>query len=211
MPRCTAPLVSLAAAGTLIPGLTFRQRGGVTILERTPAHAAPHSQIAHARQLCTTALATRWPELPDSDRTSWNQIVPWAGPTPYHAYLHINLSRIFKGLPTSTRWPIQYIDPPANLSAVTAWYSPNHARFYINSPTIAPRDFDVAWRTQTLPARRSPYTLVGIWNRHGQSGNHRHDETNIPPGTWYYYFTGYRTAYGQYPGLGWYTVTIPAP
>jgi hypothetical protein len=211
MPRCTAPLVSLAAAGTLIPGLTFRKRGGVTILERTPAHAAPHSQLAYARQLCTTALAQRWRELEDSHRTSWNQIVPWAGPTPYHAYLHTNLSRIFKGLPTSTRWPIQYQTPAYNLAGVNAWYSPNHARFYINSAGGAPRDFDVAWRTKTYPPKTTPYTLAAIWNNHGLAGMHSHDETNIPPGTWYYYFNGFHNDYGQYTGLGWYTVTIPAP
>jgi hypothetical protein len=183
----------------------------VTILERTPAHAAPHSQLAHARQLCTTALVAKWHLLDDYDRATWKQLVPHGGPTAYHAYLKTNLTRILHGLPPSRRWPIDFHNPAGNLTSVTSWTSPNHLHFIINSGATAPRDWDVVWRTQKYPPPAGPHTLAGIWTVPRQTGAKGHDDTNVPPGKWYYYFSGYHYYYGQYTGLGWYTVTIPAP
>jgi hypothetical protein len=211
MARTTGPLGSLTAAGTLVPGLTFRRRGGLTIIERTPTHAFRPTQARLANQTiikCLTAYAHQHGDLLG---LGWGALPRDFAPTPYHAFLKWNLREIWAGQPPTNTYPPPVLASPGSISAGATYPTSNHLRFYVNSTISNPRWVDVAWRTQHAPTVAGPRTLAGIWLVTGLPyGIHWHDDFHVPAGTWYYYFSAVRTNYRFYPGIGWATVVIPS-
>lgn len=211
MARTTGPLGSLSAAGTLVPGVTFRRRGGLTIIERTPSHAFHPTQARVANQTIIKALTTWWHTTGLGLTHGWAAACPAYGPTPYHAFLKFNLQRIWAGDPPTNTYPPPVLASPGSISAGATFPTSNHLRFYINSTMSNPRWVDVVWRTQHAPTVAGPRTLAGIWLVTGLPyGIHWHDDVHVPAGTWYYYFSAVRTNYRYYPGIGWATVVIPS-
>lgn len=211
MARTTGPLASLSAAGTLVPGITFRRRGGLTICERTPYHAIKPTQASIANQTIIKCLTAWWHTVTAPERFGWDALAPGYAPTAYHAFLKYTLRRIWAGLYPSRWYPTPTVLPGGNISGVSHSISSNHVRLGYNSLPANPRTFDIAWRTQVTPTVRSPATLAGIWLVPVAIpyGYRLHDDVHVPAGVWHYFFTSVSRDYGPYPGLAWRTLTIP--
>jgi len=209
--RTTGPLHCLSAAGTLVPGVTFRRRGGLTIIERTPYHAVKPTQASIANQTIIQCLTAWWHKTTAPGRFGWDALSPGYAPTPYHAFLKFNLRRIWAGKTPSNYYPPSEVPPAGNISGFGCFPTSNHVRFFVNSDSTHLRWCDIVWRTRTIPTVRSPHTLVGVWLKTGLYGYGVgwHDDFHVAAGLWHYYATSMSRDFGPYPGLGWYSVTVP--
>lgn len=210
MARTTGPLASLSAAGTLIPGVTFRRRGGLTIIERTPYHAVKPTQASIANQTIIKCLTGWWHSKIDPLSFGWGAAVPSFGKTPYHAFLKYNLKRIWANLSPSDVFPASVFVHGGNATSFWHWESKNHVRFTVYSNSSAPRWCDVAWRTQTYPPVGGASSIAGIWLKTGLPyGTAIHDDFHVPAGVWYYKLSAVASNYTYYPGSSWLTFVVP--
>jgi len=210
--KTLCPLKAAVAAGTLIPGLTFRRRGQLTILERTPTHKPRRRQPLQANQLALIALQDWWHDTPDQAAWGWDPRNPIMRPTPYHAFIRLNMRRLAAGLHPTPGWPPPPGTAAGNILGPGYDITPNHVRITVNSNSNRRRFWDIVWRTTNWPAQRGHATLAGMWYVGSPLWGLRYwHDNNIPAATWYYWTAAVADDGKPYAGFGWSMKIVPDP